>query len=136
MTGISGGGWTTTISAAIDPRIVASFPVAGTMPIYLRSKVPEDWGDWEQTVPEFYQIANYLELYVLGASGLGRKQLQVLNVHDECCFNGFKSQTYRSVVRSAVLEVGEGEYDLFLDVSHEEHKISNLAIDLIDQEIH
>ena len=35
MTGLSGGGWTTTIYAAIDPRIRSSFPVAGTIPLYL-----------------------------------------------------------------------------------------------------
>lgn len=32
MTGLSGGGWTTTLYAALDPRISASFPVAGSLP--------------------------------------------------------------------------------------------------------
>ena len=32
MAGLSGGGWTTTISAAIDPRITLSMPIAGSMP--------------------------------------------------------------------------------------------------------
>ena len=32
MAGLSGGGWTTTMMAAIDPRIGLSFPVAGSMP--------------------------------------------------------------------------------------------------------
>jgi len=36
MTGLSGGGWTTTLYAAIDPSIRCSFPVAGTIPLYLR----------------------------------------------------------------------------------------------------
>eukprot|EP01043_Picozoa_sp_COSAG02_P103688 COSAG02_NODE_39697_length_414_cov_0.596825_2_plen_47_part_01 len=30
MVGISGGGWTTTVSAAIDPRIELSMPIAGS----------------------------------------------------------------------------------------------------------
>ena len=32
MTGLSGGGWSTTMLAAIDPRITLSLPVAGSMP--------------------------------------------------------------------------------------------------------
>ena len=31
MAGLSGGGWTTTISAAIDPRITLSMPIAGSI---------------------------------------------------------------------------------------------------------
>lgn len=32
MTGLSGGGWTTTVAAAVDPRITLSMPVAGSIP--------------------------------------------------------------------------------------------------------
>ena len=69
MTGLSGGGWTTTIYAAIDPRIRCSFPVAGTIPLYLR--VGGSVGDREQYEPTFYRMAGYPDLYVLGAHGRG-----------------------------------------------------------------
>ena len=36
MAGLSGGGWTTTVAAAIDKRITASFPIAGSVPCSLR----------------------------------------------------------------------------------------------------
>ena len=36
MAGLSGGGWSTTFAAAIDTRINASFPVAGSTPCGLR----------------------------------------------------------------------------------------------------
>jgi hypothetical protein len=36
MGGLSGGGWTTTVAAAIDPRIGLSFPVAGSVPCDFR----------------------------------------------------------------------------------------------------
>ena len=32
MMGLSGGGWTTTMAAALDPRIELSIPVAGSIP--------------------------------------------------------------------------------------------------------
>eukprot|EP01052_Picozoa_sp_SAG31_P030026 SAG31_NODE_3043_length_4753_cov_3.006016_4_plen_829_part_00 len=37
MAGLSGGGWSTTFAAAIDKRINASFPIAGSTPCGLRS---------------------------------------------------------------------------------------------------
>ena len=94
MGGISGGGWTTTLVSAVDCRIRYSFPVAGSYPIYLRSNSQKegDWGDWEQNVPELYRVCNYLDLYILGSSGKGRAQLQIINKYDPCCFGGIKWQ--------------------------------------------
>jgi len=84
MVGLSGGGWTTTVYAAIDPTIKLSIPVAGTIPLYLRSG--GSVGDTEQWLASFYQIAGYPDLYILGSYGPGRKQVQVLNRLDDCCF--------------------------------------------------
>src|SRR5262249_37231386 len=91
MVGVSGGGWTTTVAAAIDPRILISVDVAGSLPLYLRPRggpcvKPGDAGDMEQYHPAFYAIADYLDLYVLGSAGRGRGHLQVLNQFDPWCF--------------------------------------------------
>lgn len=128
MMGISGGGWTTTLVAAVDTRISASIPVAGSYPVYLRSGVADDWGDYEQNEPSIYKFANYLELYVMGATGEGRRQLQVLNKYDPCCFATTKSETYQDDVRERVASLGPGEYQLLLDDSHAAHMISDLAM--------
>lgn len=85
MAGLSGGGWTTTLCAAVDPRIRMSFPVAGTIPLYLRGTSASK-GDTEQYISSFYSIAGYPDLYVLGAHGPHRKQVQILNRFDNCCF--------------------------------------------------
>jgi hypothetical protein len=82
--GLSGGGWTATVYAAIDPSIKVSIPVSGSIPLYLRSG--GSIGDAEQTVDSFYSIAGYPDLYVLGAYGADRRQIQVLNRGDNCCF--------------------------------------------------
>jgi len=126
MVGISGGGWTTTIAAAVDVRIAKSFPVAGSYPLYLRSDSPRDWGDWEQTEPALYRVAGYLDLYVLGSSGEGREQLQILNAYDPCCFAGKKWQTYRNAVhaRVSMLSTG-GAFDVWSDTTHYDHAISS-----------
>ena len=135
MTGISGGGWTTTIVAAIDPRILVSIPVAGSVPVYLRSGDETDFGDYEQVVPEFLRLANYLELYVLGAVGIGRSQLQIINMFDRCCFSGGKTTTYGAIVSSIVQDLDSGEYELHIDSSHDMHEISDEAILLIDKKM-
>ena len=91
MTGLSGGGWTTTVYSAIDPTIKFSFPVAGSIPLYLRSG--GSVGDLEQTLDAFYRIAGYPDLYVMGSYGSGRKQVQILNRHDDCCFGEAQHDT-------------------------------------------
>ena len=124
MIGLSGGGWTTTLYAAIDPRIRLSFPVAGTLPDYLRVGRPGDKGDWEQSYPALYANANYLDLYILGSSGAGRKQRQVLNKYDSCCFSGVGYRTYEKHVSKAVSGIGAGGFDVYLDETHRSHLVS------------
>ncbi|MBI1176047.1 hypothetical protein GC207_01260 [bacterium] len=134
MTGLSGGGWTTTIYAAIDPRIKGSFPVAGSVPNYLRLGY-EGLGDEEQDDSGFYRIANYSELYVMGAAGPGRMQLQILNRFDDCCFYGDRYTNWVEKVTAAVDSLGAGNYQFFSDDSQTIHKISPLAADTIIQSL-
>lgn len=135
MVGLSGGGWTTTMAAAVDTRIGKSFPVAGSYPLHLRSNAERDWGDYEQVDPKIYSEVGYLELYVLGASGVGRKQLQVLNKYDSCCFRGTKWMSYRDAVAQRVRDLGPGEFDIFGDASHADHVLSPLAMTRIREEL-
>ncbi len=126
--GLSGGGWTTTLYAAIDPRVRLSFPVAGTLPDYLRVGRPGDRGDWEQYHPDLYKVANYLDLYVLGASGPGRRQRQVLNKYDSCCFWGVGYRTYEKPVRDVTGKLSAAAFDVYLDESHRSHLVSPEAL--------
>lgn len=135
MVGLSGGGWATTLAAAVDSRIKNSFPVAGSYPIYLRSESGRDWGDWEQTIPELLRKSNYLEMYILGSYGKGREQVQVINKYDACCFAGTKWKTYYSEVSDRVKKLNNGDWDLWLDDTHKEHKVSEYILQNILGEI-
>jgi hypothetical protein len=132
MIGLSGGGWTTTLSAAVDSRISKSYPVAGSLPLYLRTSLnPNDIGDYEQYVSDLYRICNYLELYILGAYGEGRKQLQMLVKDDPCCFGGFGYQTYEKGLKEIISKLGKGKFAVYLDVVNQEHSISNKMLEIV-----
>jgi len=130
MIGLSGGGWTTVVYSAIDERISDSFSVGGSTPFYLRVD-DRDMGDYEQRNIELYQNVNYLELYVLSAYGDGRKHIQIFNKNDPCCFSGNGYETYELVIKDKMLQLGKGNFQIFIDDTHDEHKISDTAREFI-----
>ena len=134
MIGLSGGGWTTVVYSAIDERISNSFSVGGSMPFYLRID-SRDMGDYEQTNIELYQDVNYLELYILGAYGDGRKHIQIFNKNDSCCFSGNGYETYEFVIKDKMLQLGKGNFQILIDDTHNEHKISDHTLNLVNENI-
>jgi len=134
MIGLSGGGWTTVVYSAIDERISNSFSVGGSTPFYLRID-SRDMGDYEQTNIELYQDVNYLELYILGAYGDGRKHIQIFNKNDSCCFSGNGYETYEFVIKDKMLQLGKGNFQILIDDTHNEHKISDHTLNLVNENI-
>ncbi|EKV27393.1 hypothetical protein C882_1895 [Caenispirillum salinarum AK4] len=132
-TGISGGAWSITVAAAVDRRIQATYPVAGSLPMYLLALPPNRPGDWEQVHADIYRIASYLDLYVLGAAGQGRRQIQILNQYDSCCFRGIGARGYASAVAEATAALG-GRYELVILPEHD-HRIAPEAFDIILEDL-
>lgn len=139
MVGLSGGGWATTLYAAIDPTIVSSFSVAGSLPLYLRTG--SSIGDREQTDAPLYKLAGYPDLYVMGSAGQGRREVQILNRRDSCCFGAAQYDSaakgasyddalhsYASRVQQAVTQIGSGEFRLVIDESADRHMFSRNAL--------
>jgi hypothetical protein len=150
MTGLSGGGWTTHLAAAVDVRIDTSIPVAGSLPLYARPFSPGSGGDMEQYYPALYREADsdgdgvpdkatgecsWLELYALGAStprhDRPRHVTQVLNLNDTCCFGGTAYTSYASQLEKRVDAIGTGTWEIFSDDSHRGHAISPFAIEKV-----
>ena len=48
MTGLSGGGWTTTVASAVLPDIELSIPIAGSLPTW----PTQDWPHWVPNLPQ------------------------------------------------------------------------------------
>lgn len=134
MMGISGGGWTTHMAAAIDPRIERSYPVAGSVPEYQRfdgHAIYTDLMAYVQMLPRLSPTFNYLELYLLGAFGQNRKELMVINQFDRCCFWGVRYLDWFPTVQARMEQLGAGEFEVFLDSTHTEHIISPAALGVI-----
>lgn len=150
MMGLSGGGWTTTVFAAIKPCIRRSFPVAGSIPLYLRVVkgnigAEEKSGTLEINEQQFeplYRIAGYLDLYVLGSYGRDREQVQILNEDDPCCFGVEGNGSVKNVVAEPLLREYEsrvqkalranGQFHLIGDRSKPAgHQVSDWTADLI-----
>lgn len=146
MVGLSGGGWTTQMAAAVDPRIDISIPVAGSLPLYARPFSPGSKGDGEQEYDPIYReedtngdgvpdtatgVSSWLEIYALGALAPAgqptRHQVQVVNLFDACCFGGTIYQTYAEPLTTAVGYLG-GDWQSYLDASHHDHVISDPVI--------
>ena len=136
MIGLSGGGWTTIVISAIDDRISESYSVAGSFPIWLRSD-SRDFGDYEQTIPEFYQIANYEELYFLGAYGDNRSLFLFYNEFDSCCFSGqlYEKFPFGDSIKNKLAEFGKYNFDIIIDHDQTEHIISDYTLGKITTQI-
>jgi hypothetical protein len=129
MVGLSGGGWTTTLAAALDTRIIASYPVAGSVPLAMHfDRYQKNWGDWEQVLPDLYHIASYEDLYIMGSHL--RSQIQVLNEYDVCCFNEPRYVLYEPAVQDVLRVVG-GEFDVFWAKGGFIHWANPAAVDCI-----
>src|SRR5262245_32194917 len=74
MAGLSGGGWTTTLYAALDTRIKTSIPIAGTEPFYMRIESDVEQEDKPEIGNDFFRfssggaqvVTGYKDLYLLG----------------------------------------------------------------------
>ena len=132
MVGLSGGGWSTVIISALDERIQKSYSVAGSFPIWMRSD-PSDLGDYEQTVPEFYQIANYEELYIMSSYGEGRKLILIYNEFDPCCFPGslYQQFPFGTIIQERMESLNRGEFNVIIDPEQNKHIISDFSLNQI-----
>ena len=132
--GLSGGGWTGLVYSAIDDRISDSFSVASSVPFYLRVDV-RDIGDYEQTNIDLYRIANYLELYILAGYGDDRKHVQIFNKNDPCCYSGIGYESYEFFIKDKLAKLGKGNFQILVDDTHSEHKVSNTMLEYIRKNI-
>lgn len=129
--GFSMGAYLAVVAAAIDPRIERSYPIAGAYPAYMRVR-NEVMPDGPPSYKPMLNVASSLDLFVLGSIGKNRKQVQIYNRYDRCCFNGLRGTLYEQDIQEMVRRTRQGgSFLVVLDESHADHKISSLVIELL-----
>jgi len=119
MIGKSGGGWTTTLIAALDARVALSFPIAGSISLNF---FHISW-DFEQQPREanetwYMNEVSYTMLYALATiddhGARTRSSVQVLHENDPCCFFGAHRHagilSYNEAVMAELPTAGEGVF--------------------------
>ena len=133
MVGLSGGGWTTTLSSALDHRISKNYSIAGSFPLYMKSD-RLNFGDYEQSKPELYSIATYEELYIMSSFYTDQHSVQIFIYNDPCCFQAelYEKFPYGTVIQDQLdILGGGGKFSVFLDNSTRVHEVSDHALSLI-----
>ena len=133
MVGLSGGGWTTTLTSALDHRISKNYSIAGSFPLYMKSD-RLNFGDYEQSKPELYSIATYEELYIMSSFYTDQRSVQIFIYNDPCCFQAelYEKFPYGSAIQDQLdILGGGGKFSVFLDNSTRVHEISDHALSLV-----
>eukprot|EP00935_MAST-01C_sp_MAST-1C-sp1_P000801 g801.t1 len=151
MAGLSGGGWSTTFAPAIEKRIKASFPIAGSTPCAMRNPdglmpnqtwTGSDAEDFEQNCSpnpnpanpahpgrRAFQACNYTCQYLLAGLEPGRFQVQILHEYDSCCFSPHgrhdQMKRYERNIRAELSQRGEGKHGWFTTTAdnHVKHEV-------------
>jgi len=134
MVGISGGGWTTTMYSAIDDRVDKSFPVGAMLPLFISLNAPV-MPHYEGIITELYEKVSYLDLYILSSFGENREQIKIINKFDSCCHGGISYQVFEEEIIKTMEKLNNGKFSIFLDDSHNGHKISDTALQVILEKI-
>jgi hypothetical protein len=71
------------------------------------------------------------EPFGTAATGRGRRQLQILNRFDSCCFAGVCHRGYAPAVTQRVATIGDGHWEVVEDATHDQHTISPYALSVI-----
>jgi hypothetical protein len=109
LAGLSGGGWATTMYAALNPDIDRSLSFNGTVPMHFRT-VGKNIGDYEQYADPLYRNLGYWELYTLAtldaAGRATRTHRQIYNDGDPCCFDGTTARAIQEVYELTAKQPG------------------------------
>jgi hypothetical protein len=138
MAGISAGGWVTVVQAALDWRVRRSYPMAGAYPLTFQQEDDHPPPD-EQYYPPLTRAASYGEMFVMGAHGAGRAQIQFFGQYDRCCQNNRLSELYAPAIAEKVAALGPGYFAIHINGDSPDHAVNpdyveRILMDLVKPE--
>ena len=133
--GLSGGGWVAAIAGALDKRFTNLYPVAGSLPLYLRRPGGRNRGDWEAHSSDIYKEINYFELYLLGVLEKNRRAIHIYNRFDNCCYSGVLTTAFSAQLEGIARRWQLGKLKFRIDEEAHAHVISDASILFILKDI-
>jgi dienelactone hydrolase len=91
VTGLSGGGWQTTLLSALDQRVAAAVEVAGIGALESNLSHPLDTDEIEENATDLTQDEDYPFFVAIRAP---RPTLLIHNAEDDCCFRAALVKPY------------------------------------------
>ena len=91
VTGLSGGGWQTTVLSGLDDRVAVSAEVAGIGALQSNLVRPVDTDEIEENATDFTQGQDYPFFVAMRAP---RPTLLIHNAEDDCCFRAALVKPY------------------------------------------
>ena len=67
----------------------------------------------------------------MASYGENRKFIKIFNKFDPCCFDGDSYLAYEESIKKNILNLKHGYFDIYLDETHRQHKISEYALGII-----
>ena len=129
LIGKSGGGWTSFIYGALDPRIDYVVSIAGGMPISMWFREwPPKLADYEQLEPRIFEAVPYE--HIMTAAG-SRGAFFVYNEHDPCCFRLRPDEPFIRYLQDASLALNK-PIGVFVDRENTTHSFSDAAFAALD----
>ena len=61
--------------------------------------------------------------------------MKIINKFDSCCHGGISYQVFEGEINKTMEKLDNGKFTIFLDDSHNGHKISNTALQVILENI-
>jgi len=128
LIGKSGGGWTSYMYGALDPRIHYAVSVASGIPLSLRlGRWPLQRGDYEQLDPRVYEAVPYED--IMPAAG-SRGAFYVFNEHDPCCAAFAPDDPFVRYLLASGREL-EKPIGVYVDQQTTAHTFTNAAFDAL-----
>jgi hypothetical protein len=139
MSGLSGGGWTTTFAGAVEPRIKYLYAVAGSMPfavdvppeLVLGRNVSSLRGDYEESHFIFREVADYLDFYLLDVYGPGRRAINFYLQKDDRCFPAAASHAFSGQMTALASKITGNSLVFVVDTAATQHELSLSTMDAI-----
>lgn len=123
MIGHSGGGWATTLAAAVEPRITHSYAISGSVPFGHRAP-GEGTHDWEQIEGVQELGVDYHDLYLMAAAEPARKA-RLMHIGGDTCFKPAQVNGYAWPLVQIAKSGGYGDFRILIDRDAIGHVISD-----------